>query len=452
MRIAETPFVSIVGAGLAGTLLALRLARSGLRIKLYERFPDPREATVASGRSINLALAERGRHALDNAGLLEAVDRITVPMAGRMIHRLTGEADFQAYGQREHEVIYSVHRDELSQLLLDHARLEDNIELIFYRRLESADFDQRRACFIDDRDDSRHVDDFHLIIGADGAGSALRQSMEAHDGQQASAELLDHAYREFTITPTADNDFAIEAHALHIWPRGGFMLIALPNSDRSFTATLFLARDGEPSFTQMDEYPQRWQHFFEQYFPYALPLLSQVEHDLRHHPVGVLGTIRCDRWQLDGHSLIIGDAAHAVVPFHGQGMNAAFEDVDVLLEMLPGHDDWNTLLPAFERSRIPNTNALADMALENYEEMRQGVRDPRHLARKQLEWELERSYPNAFIPRYSMVMFHRLPYATAYQRGQIQRDILDRLLDIVDEQQRMEQAEEWINTRLPALN
>lgn len=457
MYIADTPFITIIGAGLAGALLALRLARMGHRVELYERFPDPSDADVPSGRSINLALAERGRHALREAGLLKAVDKITVPMAGRMIHRLSGESDFQAYGQQAEEVIYSVHRDQLCSLLLDRARQQAGIRLHFHRRLETVNFKTKTATYIDDRDGRQYTHDYHVILGADGAGSALRHAMEAHDGVETQADLLDHAYREFTIPPAPNGDFALKANALHIWPRGGFMLIALPNHDRSFTATLFLARESdrkrpqEPAFDQIEENVTAWRTFLGQHFAQALPLLTQLETDLHHHPVSHLGTIRCPRWHCADNAIILGDAAHAVVPFHGQGMNAAFEDVDQLIALLDKVDDWPTLMQRFHAQRKPNTDALATMALENYTEMREGVRDPHHLQRKQLEWALERHFPERFIPRYSMVMFHRLPYATALQRGHLQAKIIESLLEIKGEHERIHHAEQLIHQRLSAI-
>lgn len=450
LKISDTTVISIAGAGLAGTLLALRLAQGGWAVKLYERYPDPELEAVPSGRSINLALAERGRHALAQAGLLDTVDQISIAMAGRKIHRLDGEVGFQAYGQRPEEVIYSVHRDQLSRLLLQQARANPLIDLRFYHRLSQVDFAARRAAFIDDRNGQLHWEDYQVLLGTDGANSALRHAMDAVDGVQTQADLLDHAYREFTIPPTASGDFAIDPHALHIWPRGGFMLIALPNADRSFTATLFLAREGDPGFAQIPNDLSTWQAFLGEHFADALPLLTDLAQDLAQHPVGHMGTIRCPRWHLGGQSLILGDAAHAVVPFHGQGMNAAFEDVDEFISMLDQYSHWPELIEAFQQQRQPNTDALAAMALENYEEMRQGVRDPLHLQRKALEWQLEREFPGRFIPRYSMVMFHRLPYAQAMQRGALQRQLLDQLLAL-PESERLSYAEQWLEQHLPAL-
>lgn len=443
----DTRCVSIAGAGLAGTLLAIRLADHGFNIKLYERFPDPAQEAVPSGRSINLALAERGRHALAQAGLLSQVDQISIPMAGRMVHKADGEQSLHAYGQRPEEVIYSVHRDQLSRMLLDCARQRTNIEFYFYHRLDQVNFRQRQAQFVDDRDQSIQTHAFEILIGADGVGSALRRAMETEAGQISQTDLLDHAYREFTIPPNDDGEFAIEPNALHIWPRGGFMLIALPNADRSFTATLFLAREGKPGFANIPEDLESWQQFLQQHFSSALPLLSQLESDLKTHPVSHLGTLRCSRWHW-GTTFILGDAAHAVVPFHGQGMNAAFEDVDVLIQLLGKHQSWHELMVDFQQQRKPNTDALAAMALENYEEMRQGVRDPNHLRRKALEWELERQFPHHFIPRYSMVMFHRIPYAEAMERGRIQSDIMNELLCIDDDDERQHQAAHLIHQRL----
>ena len=244
-----------------------------------------------------------------------------------------------------------------------------------------------------------------------------------------SEELLEHGYRELSIPADVNGNFRMDPHALHIWPRGGFMLIALPNADGSFTVTLFLSNDGDPGFGRLHDWSHQLQ-FMRRYFPDAIPLLTSLEDEFLHNPVGLLGTIRCKRWHIEGRAALLGDAAHAVVPFHGQGMNAAFEDCVELINILDeGAGDWQSVFEAYQERRIDNANAIADMALENYQVMREAVRDPRFLLRKELEHELERRHPGRFIARYSLVMFHRFPYAEAYRRGAVQADLLDRLLE-----------------------
>ncbi len=424
LTVAETERVTVVGAGLAGALLATLLAQAGFRLTVYERHPDPRRGGAPGGRSITLALAARGRHALDRAGLLDATDRFTLPMGGRMMHSEWGELTHQPYGASEDEVIWSTHRSRLNRLLLDAAEATGRVELRFDHELAAVDWDARRLRFADDRETS-----FDVLLGADGAGSALRRSMDEADSLGVSEELLDHGYLELTLPPAADGDFALDPRALHIWPRGGFMMIALPNDDRSFTGTLFLPRTGDVSFDRLPDWIHQ-QDFFELHFRDALPLLTRLREDFANHPVGLLGTVRCARWRRGGDAVLLGDAAHAIVPFHGQGMNAAFEDCVALLRLMRDREQpWERIFERFETERLPQANAIADMALENYAIMRAAVRDPGFLLRKKLEHELERRHGDRFVPRYSLVMFHRGPYADAYRRGEIQSDILDRLLE-----------------------
>ena len=268
-----------------------------------------------------------------------------------------------------------------------------------------------------------------MLIGADGGGSAVRRTMQEVTDLGVSEDLLEHGYRELTIPAGNKGEFLMDRNALHIWPRGGFMLIALPNSDGSFTVTLFLSNTDKPGFAHLNDWDSQ-QRFMAEQFPDVMPILSDLERDFLDNPVGLLGTVRCKQWYLQDKGLLLGDAAHAVVPFHGQGMNAAFEDCAELIDCLEDHEqDWERVFNRFQEQRIDHANAIADMALENYLTMRDSVRDPGFLFRKELEHELERRHPMRFIARYSLVMFHRLPYAQVYRRGQLQAAILDQLLD-----------------------
>jgi kynurenine 3-monooxygenase len=302
------------------------------------------------------------------------------------------------------------------------------VDIRFGHALEQVDFDQQLLHFTG----AGGVRSFQVLVGADGGGSAVRQAMARVTELGLSEELLDHGYRELTLPAGRDGEFQLDPHALHIWPRGGYMLIALPNADHSFTMTLFLANEGtSPSFESLAEW-QDWDHFCRSQFADVYPQLTQLREDFAN-PVGLLGTIRCQRWHLDGRAVLLGDAAHAVVPFHGQGMNAAFEDCVLLAELAAdGEADWDEVFETFENRRRSNANAIADMALENYAIMRESVRDPRFLLRKALEHELERRHPQQFVARYSLVMFQRIAYVEAQQRGRIQAHILDRLLEDVD--------------------
>ena len=417
--------VNIVGAGLAGALLALLLARRGLRVTLYERRPDPRQAAPERGRSINLALAARGMRALERAGVMERVRPLLIPMRGRMVHEPSGHAALQPYGQHEHEVIFSVGRAALNRVLIEEAARHADVSVHFNQQCLGADMPAQRLRFRDQSSGATRDVALSPTIATDGAGSAVRASLAAAGLLSVREQWLEHDYKEFTVPPAAAG--TLERHALHIWPRGGFMLIALPNTDGSFTATLFLAREGAQSFAALGT-PQAVTEFFSREFADALRLLPDLPAQFAAHPQGQLGTVHTAPWHLKGQVLLLGDAAHAIVPFHGQGMNAAFEDCSVLDELLARHDDWQGLFGEFERSRRPNTAAIARMALENYTEMRDSVLDARFVRRKVIAMALERRFPGRFIPRYSMVMFHpEIPYAEALRRGEVQAQLLEQL-------------------------
>jgi kynurenine 3-monooxygenase len=417
----------IVGAGLAGSLLAVYLARRGLRVLVLERRPDLRREAVPAGRSINLALANRGFAALAGVGLEEAARALTIPMRGRMLHDERGALQLTPYGQRPHEVIYSISRTGLNALLMDAAEATGAVELRFNQRVDDLDVATGELDVHDERRDTRYALAGAPVIAADGGGSRVRAALMRAPGARLSEALLPHDYKELTIPPAADGTHRMEPNALHIWPRGGFMLIALPNLDGSFTVTLFLPHEGPDSFATLVS-PAAVEEFFQRVFADAVPLMPTLVTDFFNNPTGLMGTVRCSPWHADGRVLLIGDAAHAIVPFHGQGMNAAFEDCRALDLRLTEHGgDWARAFAAFDRMRKPDAEAIADMALENYVEMRDAVRDPRYHLQKALAFELERRHPGVFIPRYSMVMFHGIPYAEAQRRGAVQQHILDRL-------------------------
>lgn len=419
--------IAIIGAGLAGGLLAVLMARNGQTVSVFERYPDPRRQQVPAGRSINLALAERGRMALAKADLLTTVEQFALPMAGRLLHDENGQTRFQKYGQRDDEVIWSVHRGRLNQALLDAAEAQ-GVSIQFDRRLEQVDFETGVMSFLDSTGQT-HTASFDLAIGSDGAGSALRKAMNSVRPLGIREASLGHGYLELTIPPDAAGGFRMDPAALHIWPRGGYMMIALPNPDRSFTCTLFLANEGEPGFAQLDT-PEAMRTFLENAFPDAVALMPDLERELAEHPVGFLGTLYVDQWHMDDRAVILGDAAHAIVPFHGQGMNAAFEDTVDLAERLASKATRAQALAAFQRARKPNADAIAAMALDNYLEMRDRVREPCFHLKKALEWALEARLPGQFIPRYQMVMFHpEIPYAEAMARGERQAALLDALTE-----------------------
>jgi kynurenine 3-monooxygenase len=422
--------VTIAGAGLAGSLLALLLARRGWAVDVFERRPDPRVHAYGGGRSINLALAERGLHALRLAGLTDAVMAQAVMMRGRMVHALDGGTQLLRYGRDDSEVIWSVHRGRLNLSLVEAAEAA-GARLHFDARLDAVDFDARRFDVVDDRDGSRRSAGFDVLLGADGAGSGLRAAMAAVATLGERFEPLGHGYKELEVPPGPDGAWLLDPNALHIWPRGGYMCIALPNTERTFTVTLFLPGEGDPSFATLPDLASA-RALFARDFPDALALMPDFDADWQANPVGQLGTLRLDRWRLDGRALLLGDAAHAMVPFHGQGMNCAFEDCTALDRCIAGAPDWESAFADFEAERRPNAEAIQAMALENYVEMRDQVDDARFLLQRQLERVLAERHPGRFVPRYAMVTFSRIPYAVARARGAVQRAILVESTDGVE--------------------
>ncbi|MGH8371786.1 MAG: FAD-dependent oxidoreductase [Gammaproteobacteria bacterium] len=429
--------LSVIGAGLAGSLLAMLLAQRGFDVTLYERRADMRRHDVPAGRSINLALAQRGIRPLHKVGLYEEVSKLLIPMRGRMLHSMDGTLTLTPYGRMPSEVIYSISRPGLNMLLMDAAE-NAGVQIRFGQRCDDVDFTRRSAHFTDEVSGRQYQVTDAPFIATDGGGSAVRQAMRRHLGVKCTEDILPHGYKELSIPAAADSRHQMEREALHIWPRGRHMLIALPNLDGSFTVTLFLANQGEPSFASLRE-PDALMEFFRQNFPDALGLIPDIQSEFYKHPTGMMGTVRCPSWHADDTALLLGDAAHAIVPFHGQGMNCAFEDCLILDRCLEHHgDDWKTVFAEFERLRQPDAAAIAEMALENYVEMRDVVRNPKFHLQKKLGFLLEERHPGVFVPRYSMVMFHHLPYAEAQRRGAVQQRILDELTATID---RLEDAD-----------
>jgi len=432
--------VTLIGAGLAGSLLGILLARRGHRVRIYERLPDLRREQISAGRSINLALAARGKRALELADVMDAVRPLLIPLPGRMLHDPDGKQTFIAYGQRPEEVIYSVSRPGLNRVLLDAAEAA-GVELHFKQSLLTADFAGRQLTLIDESNGARQEVPMRRVIGTDGAGSVLRRSFVSQLGVPCSDDLLEHGYKELTLPAGPNGRHQLDPNALHIWPRGGFMLIALPNTDGSFTVTLFLAYRGPPpqsspgdretkpdiSFATLTS-ADRVQAFFAEYFPDANVLMPSLAQEFFEHPTGVMGTVRCSQWSAGEDMLLLGDAAHAITPFHGQGMNCALEDCVTLDRLFDTTGSWSRAVADFDRVRRSDTDAIATMAIENYQEMRDTVRAPKFQLQKALSLELERRFPDRFVPRYSMVMFHDdIPYSVALSRGRIQAEILDSL-------------------------
>jgi kynurenine 3-monooxygenase len=415
LSLTSVPGVNVIGAGLAGSLLTILLAKRGLNVSVYERRPDPRGSTANGGRSSNLALAARGIRGLDLAGVLDRVMPLAIPMRGRMVHEHDGAAELQPYGVRPEEIIYSVSRADLNRVLIEAAAALPNVAFRFGQQCLGLAPGKSVPELRDEASGRIYHAAALPTIATDGAGSALRDSLLAREIASVREEPLEHDYKELTLPPR-DGKHALDPNALHIWPRGGFMLIALPNPDASFTATLFLARHGDNSFDQLGD-AGAVDAFFLREFPLARGLMPDLAQQFFAHPQGSLGTVYTRGWHLAGDLLLLGDAAHAIVPFHGQGMNCAFEDCAELLRLMDEHHGWAGLFEAFEQERRPNTDAIAHMALENYVEMRANVLDQDYRRRKQQAEARERQDPTA-IPRYSMVMFHpEIGYAEALRRS-----------------------------------
>lgn len=406
----------VIGAGPAGSLLAIYLARQGHDVAVFEKRPDLRRVDIAAGRSINLALATRGIVPLADVGVIDQVDEITIPMRGRMVHA-PGDpvATLQPYGNQPHEVIHSVSRRDLNAILLDAAEATGRVRFEFDRSLDSVDFDAGRLTFDDGTTAS-----FGVVFGADGANSRVRDAMVERGSCWCRIDRLDHSYKELTL-PAGAGGHLLDPNALHIWPRGEFMLIALANPGGDFTVTLFAPTATFDSLTT----PSDVDEFFATEFDDFARLVPDLAEQFTSNPTGTLATVRATGWSVDDRAVLAGDAAHGIVPFHGQGMNAAMESVRTLDRHLrAAPDDLAEAFRRYETERKPDADAIADMALDNYVEMRAGVVDPDYLAKRSLALELERRHPEHLAPRYNMVMFSTMPYSEAKSRAERQAQII----------------------------
>lgn len=418
--------IAIVGAGLVGSLLSIYLARRGYKVSLFERRLDMRKGKTEAGRSINLALSTRGLRALEEVGLAETIRKVAIPMKGRMIHDLQGNLTFLAYG-KEGQYINSISRTGLNIVLMDEAE-KSGVNLFFNHRCTNIDFEKTSLTLQAIGAASSQTFDFDAIIGADGAFSAVRSAMQITDRFNYQQEYIDHGYKELHIPAGPDSSFMLDKNALHIWPRESYMMIALPNPDGSFTCTLFYPFDGPQSFNALRS-GKHVKEFFKSNFPDAIRLMPQLLEDFQSNPTSSLVTIRCFPWTRN-NCLLIGDAAHAIVPFYGQGMNAGFEDCRILNQLLEEHhDEWGKTLSLFERVRKRDTDAIAQLAFDNFIEMRDLVADPEFLLRKKIEARLHTLYPDRWIPLYSMVTFRDdITYSEAYRIGQLQSKIMSEVM------------------------
>jgi len=420
----QTKHIAVVGSGLVGTLASIYLRKRGYKVSVFERRPDPRLHSIEDGRSINMALSNRGIKALDEVGMAEHVKRIAVPMHSRAIHDVNGNIKFQPYG-KEGEFINSISRGGLTHVLIKKAE-EAGVEFFFSRRCTHVDLEKTTLTF--SSGNTTFEKSFDMILGADGAYSSIRGAMQITERFDYSQSYIEHGYKELHIPAGKNNEFLLDKGALHIWPRESFMLIALPNADGTFTCTLFFPLEGKVSFENLKNDTQI-SNFFKVTFPDVVALMPDLLNDFKVNPTSSLVTIKCFPW-VKNNALLIGDAAHGIVPFFGQGMNAGFEDCRILNDLLDKHhDDWQKASSEFQELRKPDTDAIAQLALDNFIEMRDLVADDEFLLRKKIEAKLHELYPERWIPLYSMVTFHEeTRYSESLAIGRKQKAIMDEVM------------------------
>lgn len=442
--------IIIAGAGLVGSLLSIYLAKRGYKVSIYEKRGDMRKETMNAGRSINLALSDRGLLALEKVGLVEEIRDISIPMTGRYIHNPDGTTAFQPYG-REGQYINSVSRAGLNMKLMDQAE-KQGIKIYFGQKCTTVDWTKNTIAIESTSSGSKAIVNFDLLFGADGAFSLMRlQHQLQHDKFDYHQYYIDCGYKELTIPATASGDFAMKVNALHIWPRRDYMLIALPNMDKTFTCTLFFPFEGEASFSKLNT-PEKIKAFFKKTFPDAVSLMPDYVNEFLNNPTSSLVTTKCYPWVRDDKFGLIGDAAHAIVPFFGQGMNCGFEDCRILDELIGRYEhDWKTILHEFQISRKPDADAIADLAVNNFTEMKERTADPRFLLQKKIEAWLHEKHPDKWIPAYSQVTFNpHIHFADAFRNAMKQEAIMRQVMTIqnIEEKWRSEEVEKMILSKL----
>ena len=420
--------LTVMGAGLVGSLLSLYLARRGHAVEIFERRGDPRRAGFQEGRSINLALSDRGWKALGGVGVANDIRQVGIPMSGRVMHDVHGTLTRQPYGH-DGQAIYSVNRGHLNRRLLDLAEGQTGVTFNFGQQCLGIDLKAKALHLRDTATGQEHTAPYSRLFGTDGAFSAVRSALQRTDRFDYSQDFLDYGYKELTIAAGPGGAWQLEKNALHIWPRGQYLMIALPNLDGSFNATLYLPYEGPESFAALQT-PAEVTAFFERVFSDAVPLMPALVEEFFTHPTSSLLTVKCFPWKYDDDVLLLGDAAHAIVPFYGQGMNAGFEDCTVLNALFDAHGDtaWATIFAEFQALRKPNNDAMADLALYNFVEMRDRVADPGFLLQKKIEAKISAHFPGQWVPLYSQVTFSDTPYAEAWAAGQRQDAIMARLM------------------------
>jgi kynurenine 3-monooxygenase len=425
--------ITLVGAGLVGSLLSIYLAKRGHKVTLVERRPDMRKVQMSAGKSINLALSDRGWKGLEGVGIAEEIRKIAIPMYGRQIHNKDGSQVFQPYG-KDGQAIYSVSRADINMKLMDLAEEQPNVKIRFDERCTGIDKASMTAHFENIHTHEKSDVKSDLLFGSDGAFAASRLSMQlTTDRFEYNQHYISAGYKELIIPPGPNGEFLLEKNALHIWPRGSFMMIALPNPDGNFTCTLFLPFEGEKSFANLNT-REAVKKFFDEEFSTAVPLMPTLLDDFMNNPTSSLVTVKCYPWTFDDKIALIGDAAHAIVPFYGQGMNCGFEDCVVLNSLIDKHgDNWPALLHEYQELRKPDADAIADLAVGNFIEMRDKTADKMFLLQKKIEARFNAKYPDKWIPLYSMVTYSpHIRYSTALKEGNKQQAIMDKVMATPD--------------------
>jgi kynurenine 3-monooxygenase len=421
--------ISIIGAGLVGSLLSIYLAKRGHKVNLYERRPDMRKAKISAGKSINLALSDRGWRGLEGVGIADDIRKIAIPMYGRQIHHKDGSTVFQPYGKKE-QAIYSVSRADINMKLMDLAEQQPGVKIHFEERCTQVDRKTLTTHFENEHTKKNTTVESDLLFGSDGAFSAARLNMQlSSDRFEYRQHYIEAGYKELIIPPGKNGEFLLEKNALHIWPRGSFMMIALPNPDGNFTCTLFLPFEGEKSFEKLKT-KEAVKKFFDEEFPSAVPLMPTLLDDFFTNPVASLVTVKCFPWTFDNRIALIGDAAHAIVPFYGQGMNCGFEDCVVLNELIEKHqENWEHIFAEYQTLRKPDGDAIADLAIANFVEMRDKTADAKFLLQKKIEARFSEKHPGKWIPLYTMVTYSpHIRYSTALKEGTKQQAIMDKVM------------------------
>ena len=421
--------VAIVGAGLVGSLWAVYMAKRGYQVKVFDRRPDIRKLKIVQGKSINLALSDRGWKGLEGAGVADIIRKVAIPMHGRMMHAVDGKLTYQPYG-KEGQAIYSVSRGLLNQTLMQCASEHQNVELVFKHRCKDVNLENNTVVFHDEETGEEVRESFDQIFGTDGAFSAVRTRLTRLDRYDYSQTYLDHGYKELEIPANADGTHRLDSNCLHIWPRGEFMMIALPNVDGSFTCTLFIPFEGEHSLANLKT-PEAVRGFFDEHFADAVPMMPELVEDFFANPDASLVMTKCYPWHYKDSVCLMGDAAHAIVPFYGQGMNAGFEDCTYLNALLTQYnEDFEKVMPEYTRLRKPAGDAILELALNNYIEMRDKTADKDFLLQKRIEGRFSATHPQLWKSLYEQVSFSHTPYQEALQNGYRQQKIMDQIMNL----------------------